>query len=575
MTDQRSNRRLCAVLIADIAGYTRSVEKDTDGTVAAWVSARDSVIIPNVEAASGTIVKFTGDGFLVEFSSVVNAVRCAIAMQRILAQSPLSFRMGVNFGDVVDDGTDIHGEGVNIAARMEALAMPGGICISGDVYNQVRNQVDADYTELGPREVKNVSRPVHVYAIGPAQESEAISKSARSERQEARPSIAVLPFDNMSDSAEQEYFADGITEDIITELSRFQSLRVVSRNSSFVFKGKATEIAEVGRRLDVQYVVEGSVRKAGERIRVTAQLIEVASGDHVWAERFDRNLENIFEVQDEVTQAIASVLPTRIHGSRTEKALNSSALAFSAYDYLLKGRWLFENSMGENPAARDTLEKAIATEPTFALAHGFLVHIYSYNVFSLGIWYGDQEALAKPHVEAALKYGPSDPSIHAYVGNYYHRFGNFELAAKHIGLAMRLNPNDLSTAYLNGFFVAYSGDAQKGQKIMERCGELDPVLSSIHWERRAEVWYLLEDYEAALSTFREPPDPPPHTFAHMAACHAKLGDLESAKAAREKFYAGCGSDIDFPRYAANHARICKRQEDAENWLEGYRRAGLL
>jgi TolB-like protein len=278
MGEQPIQRRLAAILAADVAGYTRLMEQDTDGTVAAWQAARREVIKPTVADHSGKIVKLTGDGFLVEFLTVQDAVNCAIAMQRDLASSSLDFRMGVNMGDIVDDGEDIHGEGVNIAARLEGLAETGGICISGDVYNQIRNRVDAIFEDMGQQEVKNVSAPVQVYAVR-LEGSSAPSASATPAAPAIsdKPSIAVLAFDNMSGDPEQEYFADGVTEDIITALSAVRSFFVIARNSSFAYKGRAVDVKTIGRELGVQYVLEGSVRKGGNRIRVTAQLIGAAT----------------------------------------------------------------------------------------------------------------------------------------------------------------------------------------------------------------------------------------------------------------------------------------------------------
>jgi len=325
--------------MADVAGYTRLVEEDTDGTVAAWTAARADVIDPAIGAHSGHIVKFTGDGFLAEFSSVQGAVNCAIDLQRDLAASPLGFRIGVSLGDVIDDGTDIHGEGVNIAARIEALAEPGGICVSGDVYNQVRNRIDATFTDMGEHTVKHVSSPVRVYRWVEVA-SDTIPGEANPDDVPAlpdKPSIVVLPFTNMSGDPEQEYFSDGITEDIITELSRFRSLFVIARNSSFHYKGQSPRVQDVGHELGIHYVVEGSVRKAGNRVRITAQLVEAESGNHLWAERYDRDLENIFDVQDEVVQEIAASVPGQLNVAAMDRARRGPAESLSAYDCLLRG----------------------------------------------------------------------------------------------------------------------------------------------------------------------------------------------------------------------------------------------
>ena len=285
MVPKETTRRLAAILAADVAGYTRLVEEDTAGTVAAWKSARDDVIQPVVSGRAGRIVKFTGDGFLAEFPSVEDAVAGAIELQEALIQGALSFRMGIHLGDVMDDGQDVHGEGVNIAARIEGLADPGGINISGMVFEAVRNRIEADFEDLGEHEVKNVSVPVRIYQVAISSHSDPRqSEPTTAFPLRSKPSIAVLPFDNLSSDPDQEYFSDGITEDIITALSKFRWFFVTARNSTFTYKGTAVDIKQLGRALGVRYVLEGSVRKAGSRVRISAQLIEAESGNHIWAE---------------------------------------------------------------------------------------------------------------------------------------------------------------------------------------------------------------------------------------------------------------------------------------------------
>ena len=299
--------RLAAVLISDVVDYTKRMEEDTEGTVAAWSNARDSVIEPIVEDVDGRVVKFTGDGFLAEFNTVQQALQSAIDLQNKLKNNPLEFRMAINMGDIIDDGRDIHGEGINIAARLEEVAAPGGIVISGDVYNQVKNRVDAKYEDLGPQEVKNVTQPIQAYSVKfkSLEDSPGIVEALTPEE---KPSIAVLPFDNMSGDKEQEYFTDGIVEDIITELSRSKDLRVIARNSTFAYKGKSPDIRDVAKQLNVNHVLEGSVRKAGDSVRITAQLIYAEDNSHRWAERFDGKLENIFDLQAEISKKIADQL---------------------------------------------------------------------------------------------------------------------------------------------------------------------------------------------------------------------------------------------------------------------------
>ena len=280
MADQSTQRRLAAILAADVVGYTRLMEKDADGTVAAWQAARADVIRPNALDHSGKLVKLTGDGFLIEFPTVLDAVNCAVAVQKELESSPLDFRIGVHMGDIIDDGEDIHGEGVNVAARLEGLGDAGGICISGSVHEQVRNRIDVTYDDLGEKEVKNVSAPVRVYAIRLDGAEAPASKPVTAPID--KPSIAVLPFDNLSGDPEQEYFSDGITEDIITALSHIRQFFVIARNSTFTYKGRAVDVQTIAKDLGVRYVLEGSVRKSGKRLRISAQLIDGETGSHIW-----------------------------------------------------------------------------------------------------------------------------------------------------------------------------------------------------------------------------------------------------------------------------------------------------
>ena len=288
-------RRLTAILISDIVGYTKLMEEDTEGTVAAWSDARDNVVEPQIESASGRLVKFMGDGFLAEFGTVQTALECAIAIQNGVESNSLNFRMAVHMGDIIDDGKDIYGEGINIASRLEGIAEPGGICISGDVYNQVRNRITAEYEDIGPQEVKNVAEPVQAYSVRFENLKKEQGAPAELKKKE-KPSIAVLPFNNMSADPEQEYFSDGITEDIITALSHLRWLNVIARNSSFSYKGQSPDIRKVSEELNCRYVLEGSIQKAGARVRINAQLLEGESGNHIWAEKYDRNLEDIFEL---------------------------------------------------------------------------------------------------------------------------------------------------------------------------------------------------------------------------------------------------------------------------------------
>ncbi len=490
-------------------------------------------------------------------------------------------RVGIAMGEVVVADNTVTGEGIVLAQRLEQLAAPGGTCLQGAAYETMPKRLPFEYENLGEQKLKGFSEPVRVYAVslesgGKTPESKSVAeRKSKAPDVPENPSIAVLPFKNMSGEPEQEYFSDGITEDIITELNRFRELRVMSRESTFYYKEQPIKVQDVGRELEVDYIVEGSVRKAGDRVRVTAQMVDAGNGLHIWAERYDRELEDIFAVQDEITQAIVSVLPSRIKHSMREQALKKGTESFSAYDYYLQGRWIFENSAGSDPSSVTMLGKAIEIDPAFALAHALLSQIYGYNVFSLGVWYGDQESKAGPHIEMALKYGENDAAIHSFVGETYFCFGDFDRANAHLELAMQLNPNDVATIGKYGLHRAYLGFASEGLQWLEKAQQMDPLYAGFSKEEKGETLYLLGNYEAALEIYKGWHNPPPHTYTQMAACYAQLGHLEEAKKATARFKSLCSADVNFPRYAANHARICKRQEDADNWTGGYRKAGLL
>ncbi|MEO5701234.1 MAG: adenylate/guanylate cyclase domain-containing protein, partial [Casimicrobiaceae bacterium] len=366
MTDMTPKRRLVAILAADVAGYTRLMEQDTDGTIAAWQATRDGIVAPAVAKHLGRIVKLTGDGFLSEFATVQDAVQCAMDLQAALSDGPLSFRIGVNLGDIVDDGQDIYGEGINIAARLEALAEVGGICISGQVYESIANRIEAAYEDWGERTVKHVSKPVRVYAIRPRTSHEVRGEPAPA----TKPSIAVLPFANMSDDAQQEYFSDGITEDIITELSKISGLLVIARNSSFIYKGKPASIKRIGQELGVRYVLEGSVRKAGDRLRITAQLVDAASDHHLWAERYDRKLEDVFAIQDEVARSVATAMQVALLPEELTRVGQSRPRDLEAYDLYLRTRSAPWPPTRDNILrARAAYERIVEADPEFAGGH--------------------------------------------------------------------------------------------------------------------------------------------------------------------------------------------------------------
>lgn len=384
MAGERVERRLAAVLAADVAGYSRLMGSDEEGTLARLKAVRKALVDPVIASHRGRIVKTTGDGMLVEFASAVDAVRSAVEVQRGMADQSASvpqdqrieLRIGIHVGDIIIDDNDIFGDGVNIAARLEGVAEPGGVCISDDAYRQVRGKVDVTCDDLGPQILKNITEPMRAWRVELGGQRAAKAQLASLSGQAPalalpdKPSIAVLPFTNMSGDPEQEYFADGMVEDIITELSRFKGLFVIARNSSFTYKGKPVDIKQVGRELGVLYVLEGSVRKSGQRVRITGQLIEAATGAHLWADKFEGELQDAFDLQDKVTVSVVGAIAPRLVHAEVERAKRTPPDKWDAYDLYLRGISLYgERNEEANAQALTLFRKAIDLKPEFAAAY--------------------------------------------------------------------------------------------------------------------------------------------------------------------------------------------------------------
>jgi adenylate cyclase len=387
-----------------------------------------------------------------------------------------------------------------------------------------------------------------------------------------KPSIAVLAFVNMSGDPEQEYFTDGITEDIITELSRFRSLFVIARNSSFVFKGEAVDIMEVGQKLGVQYVVEGSVRKAGNRVRVTAQLVDAATGNHLWAERYDRELEDIFAVQDEVTQAIASILPIKLGHVVSAQARRKPTDNLTAYDLLLRGEWYLRADYGD-PKALTMFEKAVEIDPQCARAYAQMAVIELYRVFG-GAATEQSTLRAREHVECALGVDEDDSSVHWAAALAYLLLGQHDRAKLHSDRAIALNPNDVNAIHTHGFVKAYLGDAVGGLEWLGRAQRLDPYQPEALAEDWLEAYYMSRQYEKAVEAFQRWRNPPFHLYSELAAGYAQLDRMDAARAALAEYKRRSPESYDPAEQIAAHMRMCARQEDRDHWLEGYRKAGL-
>ncbi|MBT5841025.1 MAG: adenylate/guanylate cyclase domain-containing protein [Rhodospirillaceae bacterium] len=478
MADREVKRRLAAILAADVAGYTRLMESDSEGTVAAWQDAREDVIKPSVAEYSGTIVKLTGDGFLVEFPTVQDAVNCAIAMQSGLVSSSLDFRFGINLGDIIDDGEDIHGEGVNVAARLEGLAKPGGICISGDVFNQVKNRIEATFEDMGAQEVKNVSGPVQAYAIsfsGSSTGSKTIEHLVAS-----KPSIAVLPFDNLSGDPEQEYFSDGISEDIITALSRIRQFFVIARNTTFTYKGLAVDVQAIASELGVRYVLEGSVRKSGNRVRITGQLIDGGSGNHIWAEKYDRELEDVFAVQDEITQTVVGAIGPELDRAERERALLIPPESLDAWDFYQRGLWhIYRFTRDDNFKAEELFRKSVSAHSRFAPAHAG-ISFAKFNKVFMGESDDRQRDIAEAFKagQSAVNCDDKDPFAHWVLARALLLREEFDRAIAGFETAIHLNPSFAHGYYMLGWALMLTGKndaALRNLNIALRLSPHDPI----------------------------------------------------------------------------------------------------
>ncbi len=538
-------RRLAAILAADMVGYSRLMEADETGTLARLRTHRLELVDPAIARFKGRIIKTTGDGMLVEFQSVVGAVECAAEIQRRMARrnadvAPsrwLQFRIGINLGDVIAEDGDIYGDGVNVAARLQELAAPNGICVSAAVRDQVGDRLDVAFEDLGEQNVKNLVRPIRIFRVLLDKDPRPPSEGGADNQSPARmPSLVVLPFVNMSGDPEQEFFADGLSEDITTGLSRFRDLLVISRNSAFVHKGRAVRIQDIAREFGVHYVVEGSVRKAGDRVRVTVQLIDAETDRHIWAERYDRRIEDIFAIQDEVTGAIVGTLPGRIQAARHDLAKRKPTQNMAAYEYVLTGKILHHRSTAEdNAEAQRLLERAIALDPKYAHARAWKACVLGQSW--VHNWCADRDATWKQvadEAQTALALDDNDSDIHRIMAAVNLAHDDHERARYHQERAMSLNPNDDLILVQNGELLTWQGRPEDGMEWIRKAMRLNPYHPERYWNHLGRAHYTARQYAetvGALSRFTRP-DPVHHAF--LAAALAQLGDHTAAAAhARE------------------------------------------
>ncbi len=523
MADKNPRRRLAAIAVADVVGYSRLMEADEIGTLAALKERRKAILEPIVSGRGGRIVKIMGDGVLIEFASAVNAVEAALELQAKMAEANrsvaedrhITLRVGINLGDVVGEGSDIYGDGVNVAARLEALAEPGGICVSAKIHAELRGKSNSTFEDMGEVDLKNIATPVRVYRL----QTNARHLQGRAATT-PRPSIVVLPFDNLSGDSGQKYLSDGITEDIITELSLFRNLAVAARHTSFHL-AKGTNPLQAARDLGASYVVEGSVRKADERIRVTAQLIETSTGNHVWAERYDRESQDIFAVQDEVVAAIAATVEGRTVAAAARQVRKRPTSSWTAYDFFLQGRELEDANMEKESA--QFFARAASIDPDFAQAHAMLA------IALLGRYWLDTDPQTLQEASTAAQRGleldSNDPTVHQAQGMVMVWLHQHERAGIHFDRAVALNPVDARIRADRANWVRYSGRPDEALALIDDVLRRTPFPPHWFWRIRGGILLELGRYGEAVEAIENMPQRNHIAWLTLAAAHVHLGHV--------------------------------------------------
>ncbi len=536
-------RRLAAILAADVVGYSRLIGADEEGTLERLKAHRREVIDPAIVEHQGRIFKTTGDGVLVEFASPVKAVRCAMDVQHGMAErnadvpkeQRMELRIGINLGDVIVDDGDIYGDGVNVAARLEGIGEPGAIYISGAVRDFVRDKSEIALEDLGERPLKNIAKPVRVFRIKAPDRLASAPRADGSLPVPAKPSIAVLPFMNMSGDAEQEYFSDGMTEDLITDLSKVSGLFIIARNSSFAYKGRSVKVQEIGRDLGVRFVLEGSVRKAGNRVRITAQLIDAGSGGHLWAERFDRGLDDIFATQDEVIEKIVGALRVTLTPGEERRLHQRATANVEAYESWLRARELLGRSTRESAAqAKAMHRRAIELDANFAAPHAGL-SLVAISEYVSG-WVPDPaQALdeAARWARRAIELNDQEPVSHMALGNVLLWRRDHDGALREFGRMIELDPNFAQGHAATGMALTYAGRPAEALESIALAMRLDPHYPSIVLHFVGQAHFSLERYETAVELLLERIARTPGTDSSrllLASCYGHLGRAEEARA---------------------------------------------
>jgi adenylate cyclase len=578
MAEERVQRRLAAILAADVAGYSRLMGSDEEGTLAGLKACREVIVLKSKDHR-GRIVNTPGDSALIEFASAVDAARCAIEIQKEMAQRNaaipddrrIEFRIGINVGDVIIDEGDIYGDGVNIAARIESLASPGGICLSESAYQQIKGKVTLGANDIGERQLKNIAQPVRVYSVqlndAPARPILAVSD---------RPSIAVLPFRNMSGDPEQEYFADGITEDITTALSRLRWFFVIARNSSFFYKGKVVDVRVIARELAVRYVLEGSVRKSGGELRITAQLVDAVTGNQIWAQRYERALADIFALQDEITANVVATIEPQLYAAEGSRAKQKPPESLDAWDCVTRGLSLvLKMTKDDNAAAQELLKKAIAIDPSYAQAYSLLA--FSLSLANSWGWQPPQTVLAPAWdaAQKAIRLDPDNPWAHLALGHVHRQRLELQDAVAEFQNAITLNPNFAFAHTHLGLALCFLGRSGEALVELDTADRLSPrdFQAGLNNIGRAIACFIDERYRDGVDVARKAVRQSPDTAGayHLVVVNSALaGEVAEAKVALQTLKRlepnlSLGT-LDVAVYA--------RDEDRRRYREAFRLTGL-
>jgi TolB-like protein len=575
MAEERIQRRLAAILAADVVGFSRLMEADESGTLTALKSRRKDVLDPLVARHQGRIFKVTGDGVLVEFGSAVNALQCAVDLQQAMAaangdqpnEGHIVLRIGVNLGDIMVEGDDLYGDGVNIAARLESLAEPGGILVSGTTFDYVRNKVKVGFDDLGSQNLKNIAEPIRAYRVAGTPVPMIRPPSTTSEK----PAIAVLPFTNMSGDPEQEYFSDGITEGIITELSRFKSLPVIAHNSSAKFGSQTADIGSLRRSLDVDYIVQGSVRKIKTQIRITVQLVDARTGGCLWSERYDRMLNDVFAAQDEIVALIVGVIEGRMIVAGAERATRKPPSNMRAYDYVLRAMALPSEDPDAEQEMVQLMEKAIALDPAYGLPYALLSEV------AMMRWFRDMKRPKEDldeickMAEKAVRLDDSESISHSILSWVYLYRKSYDLAEFHGERALTLTPNRSQVLADQCELLTLLGRPLEAVASLNRARQLDPYHPRWFWWNLGRAYYVARQYPDAIAAFAHVGNLPYFAHAYAAACHAQMGQPDLARSHVDTVMQ---LEPDFSLRYFMETEPFKRESDTAHMLDGLRKAGL-